>query len=310
MVLGGLIKGRADHLAFDKSAHVGDLFGPLVDQKNHQADLRMIDRDSLSDRLDDRGLSGLRRGDDQAALTLSNRGDQVDDPGGNILWRRLHSDALIREERGQRLKVATSLILRRGGAVAIIALDPEHAPVLFAFLRRANQAIDSVARFESKPLDLRLADIDVLRRREVVVSPQKSPSVVKDFEDAATIKSIGVGLFEQPFDHRVSVQVQIDFGLFGLFGQFRGRHLIVVVKVDLGELFEFRRRVGSRQTLAAFASASTILAGSAFRSETVGHERPAVKIEFALCMMVLGNKPGLEASSAQEKGSSRSRGVG
>jgi probable HAF family extracellular repeat protein len=37
-----LVEGRRDHLAVDRSLHVGDLLGPLVDEQHDQVDLRVV----------------------------------------------------------------------------------------------------------------------------------------------------------------------------------------------------------------------------------------------------------------------------
>jgi hypothetical protein len=43
-------------------------------------DLGVVRRDRVGDRLQDQGLAGLGRGDEQATLTLADGRDQVDDP--------------------------------------------------------------------------------------------------------------------------------------------------------------------------------------------------------------------------------------
>ena len=37
-----LVEGRADHLAFDRALHVGDLFGPLVDEQHDEHDFLVV----------------------------------------------------------------------------------------------------------------------------------------------------------------------------------------------------------------------------------------------------------------------------
>ena len=44
VVLGRLVEGRADDLALDAPAHVGDFLGPLADERDHQEDVRVVRR--------------------------------------------------------------------------------------------------------------------------------------------------------------------------------------------------------------------------------------------------------------------------
>ena len=42
VVLGRLVEGRGDDLALDRAAHVGDLFGPLADERDHEEDVGVV----------------------------------------------------------------------------------------------------------------------------------------------------------------------------------------------------------------------------------------------------------------------------
>ena len=64
------VEGGGDDLAPDRALHVGDLFGPLVDEDDHEVALRIVASDRVGDVLHDRGLAGLRRRDDQARWPL------------------------------------------------------------------------------------------------------------------------------------------------------------------------------------------------------------------------------------------------
>ena len=74
-----LVEGRAHDLALDRALHVGDFLGPLVDQQHDEDDLRVVVRDAVAIVLQHHRLAGARRRDDQAALALADRRDQVDD---------------------------------------------------------------------------------------------------------------------------------------------------------------------------------------------------------------------------------------
>ena len=67
----GLVKGGADHLAAHGALHVGDFFGPLIDQEHDQITFWMVGRDRLGDVLQHDRLTDARRGNDQTALALA-----------------------------------------------------------------------------------------------------------------------------------------------------------------------------------------------------------------------------------------------
>jgi hypothetical protein len=73
VVVGRTVEGRGDDLALHRPLHVGDLLGALVDEHDHEVDLGVVGRDGVGDRLQDKRLAGLGRGDDEAALTLADR---------------------------------------------------------------------------------------------------------------------------------------------------------------------------------------------------------------------------------------------
>jgi hypothetical protein len=49
VVLGGTVEGRGDDLALHRALHVGDLFGALVDEHDHEVHLGVVDRDRVGD---------------------------------------------------------------------------------------------------------------------------------------------------------------------------------------------------------------------------------------------------------------------
>ena len=80
MSLRRLIKGGTDHLCIDASRHVGDLFRTFVNQKNDQNDFLMIFRDTVGDVLNQNGLPGPWRGNDQPALSFADRRGYIHNP--------------------------------------------------------------------------------------------------------------------------------------------------------------------------------------------------------------------------------------
>ena len=120
VVVGGTVEGRVDDLALHRPLHVGDLFRTLVDEDDHQVALGVVLGDRVGDRLQHHRLAGLRRRDDQAALALADRGDQVDDPGGQDARLGLQAQPLLRVQRGQLGEVDAALgLLRRPSPLTV-----------------------------------------------------------------------------------------------------------------------------------------------------------------------------------------------
>ena len=93
---------------FTDALHVGDFFRALVDQQNDQEALGVVGGDRLGDVLQQDRLAGARRRDDQGALALAERRDDVDDAAGLVLQRRivdLHLQPLVGIERRQVVEV-------------------------------------------------------------------------------------------------------------------------------------------------------------------------------------------------------------
>ena len=97
--------------------HVRNLLRALVYEDDHEVALRVIGRNRVGDILQNRRLAGLWRGDDKRALALTNRHDEVNDAGGEDLRIRFQTQALIRVQRGQLIKVRALLCAFRINAV-------------------------------------------------------------------------------------------------------------------------------------------------------------------------------------------------
>ena len=189
VVLGRLVEGRADDLALDAPAHVGDFLGALADEGDHQEDVRVVRADAVGDVLEQHRLAGLRRADDQGALALAERVDDVDQPLAEVLGVALEVDQLVRVDRGQ---VAEDGPAAGGLDVdAVDRVDPEHPPVLLGVARGADGAADAVADPEAEPADLARADVDVVRARQQAVAAHEAEALVDDVEDAGRVGVAG-----------------------------------------------------------------------------------------------------------------------
>ena len=85
MPRGRFVEGRADDFAAYRALHVGDFFRALVDQEHDHVGFGLVGCDRVGDRLQEHGLARSRRGDDQSALTLADRHQQVQDPPAEVV---------------------------------------------------------------------------------------------------------------------------------------------------------------------------------------------------------------------------------
>ena len=80
-----LVKGRADDFAMNGALHVCDFFRALIYEQDDERDFRVVAGDRVGDVLQQHGLAGARRRDDQGALPLADRRHQVEDAPGEVL---------------------------------------------------------------------------------------------------------------------------------------------------------------------------------------------------------------------------------
>ena len=155
------VERRGDDLALHAAAHVGDLFGPLLDEQHHEVHLGVVLLDRVRDALQDRGLARLRRRDDQAALPLADRAQQVDDARGHVLLlaHRLEPQPLVGEQRRQVLEAPPRL--RLFGVEPRDRVDAQQGGVLLVARRGPARALDRVALAQREPLRLADRDVDV-----------------------------------------------------------------------------------------------------------------------------------------------------
>ena len=148
-----LVEGGADHLAAHRALHVGDLFGPLVDEQHDEVDLGVIRGDRVGDRLQHHGLSGAGRRHDQGALTLAQGRHQVHDAGGEVLRVGLELDFFLGVER--REVIEEDAFLAAGGGLEVDRLHLDQGEVTLAFLGRPYLPGHRVAGMQVELPDLR-----------------------------------------------------------------------------------------------------------------------------------------------------------
>src|SRR5262249_29125716 len=92
MLFGFLVERGGDDLgggASDFLAHVGDFFGTLVDEQDEEVTFRMIAEDAGGELLQEDGLAGARRSDDETTLSFADRCQQIDDAHGDVAFLEL-----------------------------------------------------------------------------------------------------------------------------------------------------------------------------------------------------------------------------
>ena len=182
-----LVEGGRHHLALHRALHVGHFFRPLVDQQHDQEAFRMVRRDRVRDILQQHGLAGARRRDDERALALADRGHDVDDARGHVLlgWVLvLHLEPLVGIERRQVVEV--DLVARLLRVLEVDGVDLEQREIALALLRAPDLAFDGVAGAQAEAADLRGRDVDVVRARQVVRfrRAQEAEAVGEHLDDA------------------------------------------------------------------------------------------------------------------------------
>jgi len=166
---GRLVEGRGNDLAVDRALHVGDLFRPLVNQQHDQDHLGIIVGDRPRDVLQKDGLAGPRRSDDQRALALAERSDDVDHARRLVLDRRVERvelQLLVRVKRRQIVEIDAV-----ADGFRIVEIDRRHpgqSEIALAFLRAANLALNRIAGAKPEAANDRRRDIDVVRPGEII----------------------------------------------------------------------------------------------------------------------------------------------
>ena len=112
-VLGrALVAGAGEHLGRDGAPEVGQLLGALVDQQHHDARRRPLGADGAGDLLQQRGLAGLRRRDDQAARAFADGRQQIHRAHGDVA-ARAEVEALGRVHRDELAEGGAGAVSRR-----------------------------------------------------------------------------------------------------------------------------------------------------------------------------------------------------
>ena len=247
MPLARLIERRRDDLALHRTLHVGHFLRPLVDEKNDENDLGVVSRDRVRDLLEQDGLAGARRSDDQGALSLAEGRHEVEHPVRDLFGAGLHLEPLLRIERRERIEVR--FVAREVGRLEVDGVDFDEREVTLVGFGGSDLAADGVAGAQIELADLRGRDIDVIGTREVAVlgSAKEAEAFGQDFEhafreDEAEFLGLGAQDLEDQF-LLLHIERARNLEVFGNGGEIADRHFLELRQV---ETRSFSRRCSSR----------------------------------------------------------------
>ena len=126
-------------------------------------------------------------GDDQRALALADRRDDIDDARGHVLAGRvidLELQPLVGIKRRQVVEIDLVADLFR--VLEIDRVDLEQREIALALLGAADHALDGVAGAQAEAADLRGRDIDIVGTRQIigVGRAQEAEAVLQHLDDA------------------------------------------------------------------------------------------------------------------------------
>src|SRR5918997_1253563 len=186
VVVGGLVEGRGDDLGLLYTAlPVGNFLGALVREHHEEFGLGVVGRDGLGYLLEDRGLAGLRRRDDHAALAFTDGCDQVYNAWSDVVRLPLQAQSLHRIQRRQVVEVRAPAALLR--LLPVHRLYPYHGRVLLALAGGTDLANYVVATPQVEAFDLAGRDVDVALALAVAPRPEKAEAVGQNVEDSALL---------------------------------------------------------------------------------------------------------------------------
>src|SRR5215475_10805551 len=123
----------------------------------------------MRDILQQYGLAGARRGNNQCPLSFADWCDDVDNTRREILlgWILVfHFKSLIGVERCQVVEI--DLMTRLLRIFEIDRVDLEQGEIALSFFRRANMSFDSVACAQAETANLTRRHVNVVRSGKIV----------------------------------------------------------------------------------------------------------------------------------------------
>ena len=163
-----LVEGRTDHLALDRTQHIGNFLGALIDQQYDENGLGVVGGNRVGDLLQKHGFAGEGRRHDQPALSLADRREQIENARGHVLLVVLELKAIGWMQGGQILE--DRLLLRHFRIIEIDSLYPQQREILLVILRRADLTRNGIPRAQAEAFYLRVGHVDIVGTGQVVVA--------------------------------------------------------------------------------------------------------------------------------------------
>ncbi len=145
----------------------------------------MVGRYRVGDLLQQHGLAGARRRDDQAALAEADRREDIHHAHGNFGVGGFKTDAPVREERREVLEMDRAP--RLGRRLAVHCVDAAEGEETLLLFRIAHRSFNVIAGAQRKAPHLRRRGVDILGALQVVAlgRAQEAVAVRQDFQHAA-----------------------------------------------------------------------------------------------------------------------------
>ncbi len=184
---GGLVERRGYDLGGRVPLHVRHFLGALVDQQDDDVDVRVVIGDSIGHLLEQDGLAGPRRGDDQHSLAETDRRDKVADPHVEFFGRVFQKYTGIGVRRREVLEI--DLLGQSIRRLVVDGLDAKQREVLLGLLGRPNLPGDDIALPQAETTNLTWRDVDVIRAWQVVVvrAAKETKAVRQNLQHALAI---------------------------------------------------------------------------------------------------------------------------
>src|SRR4030095_526255 len=175
-----------------RTTKIGHLFRTLIDKKNDQNHLRMIFCHGVGDVMQQRCLARARWGDNQTALSHSERRHQIHDPRRVTVRNRLELDSLVWIDRGQFLEWRQPLIYGR-----FLAIDLQELHQLRAAAAAPGFAVDPHPVAQAETANDFGGYKNILRGlHEVALGiAQETETFARDLDDPFTEFRLGLNLF-------------------------------------------------------------------------------------------------------------------
>ena len=179
------IKGRSHNFSFDGALHFRHLFRTFIDQKNDQNAVGVVCGNGVRDVLHQNRLTGLRACNDEAALALTDRGNDVDQTPREVFLTAHVAFKLQRDVGEKRRQVFKKHPVLDGfRSLTVDGVNLYKRKVAFVVFGRTHFAFNGVARVQIKAADLGGRNVDVVRGGEIarIGTSQKTEAVGKDFK--------------------------------------------------------------------------------------------------------------------------------